>query len=43
MAVRRLANSVTLCDGYSAFFVAASGQIQMATDISDLHRPDMTV
>jgi hypothetical protein len=27
VAVRRLANLVTLCDGYEVFFVAASGQI----------------
>jgi hypothetical protein len=31
--VRRLANLVTLCDGREVFFVAASGQIQMAANI----------
>ena len=30
VAVRRLANPVTLCDGHGVFFVAASGQIRMA-------------
>ena len=28
----RLANRVTLCDSHGVFFVAASGQIQMAAD-----------
>jgi hypothetical protein len=32
VATRRLANSVTLCDGHRVFFVAASGQIRMAAD-----------
>jgi hypothetical protein len=32
MAVCRLANLVTLCDGHRVFFVAASGQIRMAAD-----------
>jgi hypothetical protein len=32
LAARRLANLVTLCDGHGVFFVAASGQIQMAAD-----------
>jgi hypothetical protein len=32
LAARRLANPVTLCDGHGVFFVAASGQIQMAAD-----------
>ena len=31
--MRRLANPVTLCDGHGVFFVAASGQIQMAADM----------
>ena len=35
VAVRRLANPVTLCDGHDVFFVAASGQIRMAADTSD--------
>ena len=30
VAVRRLANPVTVCDGHGVFFVAASGQIRMA-------------
>ena len=32
VAVRRLANPVTLCGGHGAFFVAASGQIRKAAD-----------
>ena len=32
MAVCRLPNPVTLCDGNGVFFVAASGQIRMAAD-----------
>jgi hypothetical protein len=32
VAVRRLANPVTLCDGHGVFFVAASGQIRMAAN-----------
>jgi hypothetical protein len=32
VAVRRLANPVTLCDGYGVFFVAASGQVRMAAN-----------
>ncbi len=32
MAVRRLANPVTLCDGHGVVFVAASGQIRMAAN-----------
>jgi hypothetical protein len=32
LAARRLAHPVTLCDGHGVFFVAASGQIQMAAD-----------
>lgn len=32
MAVRRLANPVTPCDGHGVFFVAARGQIRMAAD-----------
>lgn len=36
MAVRRLANPVTLCDGHGVFFVAASGQIRMAANRSRL-------
>ena len=32
VAVLRLANPVTFCDGHSAFFVAASGPIRMAAD-----------
>lgn len=33
VAVRRLANPVTVCDGDGACFMAASGQIPMAADI----------
>ena len=32
VAVLRLADPVTFCDGHSAFFVAASGPIRMAAD-----------
>jgi hypothetical protein len=32
VAMRRLANPVTFCDGHSVFFVAASGQILMAAE-----------
>ena len=35
VAVRRLANPVTLCDGHGVFFVAASGQIRMAANKPD--------
>jgi hypothetical protein len=35
VAVRRLANPVTLCDGHGVFFVAASGQIRMAANSGD--------
>jgi len=31
--VRRLAKPVTVCDGHGVFFMAASGQIRMATNI----------
>ena len=33
VAVHRLANLVTLCDGHGVFFVAASGQIRMAPTV----------
>jgi hypothetical protein len=32
VAVRQLANPVTLSDDHGVFFVAASGQIRMAAD-----------
>ena len=32
VAVRRLANPVTLCDGHGVFFMAATRQIWMAAD-----------
>jgi hypothetical protein len=32
VAVRRLANPVTFCDGHEVFLVAASGQIRMAAN-----------
>ena len=32
LAARRLADPVTLCDGYGVFFMAGSGQIQVAAD-----------
>jgi GTP-dependent phosphoenolpyruvate carboxykinase len=30
VAVRRLANTVTFCDGHGVFFAAASGQLRTA-------------
>src|SRR6202035_3213360 len=39
VAVRRLANPVTLCDDHGVFFVTASGQIRMLAD----RRPDSAV
>jgi hypothetical protein len=34
VAVRRLANTVTFCDGHGVFFVAASGQFRTAANTS---------